>query len=209
MNFYTKITNELNFMNIVSDLRIKKTRSPLEQFLWFRTSVYSNGNLHWVMSKFEGDSMARCFDLETEVFTTFYIPPHPAGCGKLLDLEGRLCFFDNSGDGEELVVIWFMNKYGDEKSWAKELVIKRQPQLSACSTIFPLKIFKDSSDILFVDHQFGRKLYLYSNKTKVLHEYADAAEQTTSRRIDNIIAYTPNFLSLKTMGIQDSHVQPF
>ncbi|XP_041994144.1 F-box protein CPR1-like [Salvia splendens] len=66
-------------------------------------------------------------ELETELFSTFSVPP-PCGIGSRdcktpSVLRGCLCVSHITADGE--IVIWLMMEYGDEKSWAKEIVICR------------------------------------------------------------------------------------
>lgn len=167
--------------------------------------VYSNGNLHWLISGSgsDSDSMMRCFDLETEVFMDFHVPPHRHG--QLSDLDGRLCLCGSSDADAHELVIWFLNnKHGEEeRSWTKEFIIKDPPRL-----FYPLKLFKDDGDILFeVVPPSGHFFYLYSNKTRTVQEYHGKGLRKPAT--NGAIAYTPTFLSLKTMGIQDSDVRSF
>ena len=68
-------------------------------------AVYLNGNLHWLTSDPEGNPLICCFDFETELFTSFSLPPcnygdhlryclYMNGEYRLCVLEGRLCLCD-------------------------------------------------------------------------------------------------------------------
>ncbi|KAL7156004.1 hypothetical protein ABFS83_03G113600 [Erythranthe nasuta] len=158
--------------------------------------AFLNGNLHWLISDLTGSSWISCFDLETEIFSTF-LPPPPLRSsggflGGLVNLGGDLCLCDNSSDDE--IVIWLMKEYGDEKSWKKEFVISKRPDFDGESyeVVYPIKVFKDG-DILMSWQDFH--LFYYSNKTRTVG-IIDMLEFGNSG-IDSML-YTSSFLSLES-----------
>ncbi|XP_047946913.1 F-box protein CPR1-like [Salvia hispanica] len=97
-----------------------------------------NGNLHWLLlgpdDVFLYPHSIYCLDLETELFEYFSCPHnitvqnHGGSMQYSLSaLSGRLCFSDNADD--DVIVIWCMKKYGDDKSWTKDYVINRKSSM--------------------------------------------------------------------------------
>ncbi|KAL8485716.1 hypothetical protein ACS0TY_027846 [Phlomoides rotata] len=122
--------------------------------------AFLNGNLHWLVYDFEGSSLVSCFDLETEIFSTFNLPKHDTrSLLGLFALGDFLCLSDNSSDDE--IVVWLMQEYGVEKSWTKKFVISRSPNFLGeyYEVVYPIKIFKDG-DILMAWEDFF--LFYYS-----------------------------------------------
>ncbi|KAL0314219.1 UNVERIFIED_CONTAM: hypothetical protein Sangu_2266300 [Sesamum angustifolium] len=72
-------------------------------------------------------------------------PPFPGRklLGSLAVLGDCLCLCDNSSEFD--IDIWVMKEYGVEKSWAKEIVIRKIPELAGPSfeVVQALKIFTD------------------------------------------------------------------
>ncbi|XP_047949603.1 F-box protein At2g23160-like [Salvia hispanica] len=71
---------------------------PGSPVMLHNNAIFCNGNLHWLVSHFDFEDryMVCCFDLETELFNSFALPPHVSdsdihGKYRLCILEGRLC----------------------------------------------------------------------------------------------------------------------
>lgn len=176
----------------------------------YGNGIALNGNLHWLAShsydflfKYnynynDHNSFICCFDLETEVFSSFSTP---ATFGRLSALEGRLCLCVYTDGHRDEVCMWLMNSYGDANSWEKKLIVKVPPFISF-GYFFPIKVFKDGGgDVLFVKESSGT-LFLYSNKTKTIQEYGDHIRLCSSC-LSEVVVYTPTFLSLETICIRD------
>ncbi|KAK4391177.1 F-box protein [Sesamum angolense] len=143
--------------------------------------AFLNGNLHWLVADSEGFARISCLDLETEVFSTFSAPDLPEMSrflGGLTVLGDCLCVCDNASDDE--IVIWLMKKYGVEKSWTKEFVIRKLPDYAGESyeVVYPIKIFKDG-DIMMAWEDFH--LFYHSIKNKTTASVDIAALQTAER----------------------------
>ncbi|GFP81336.1 F-box protein cpr30 [Phtheirospermum japonicum] len=158
--------------------------------------AYLNGNLHWLVVDLKGSYWISCFDLETELFSTFR-PPRAVTdrrdiLGGLFVLGDCLCLCDNTSEDE--IVIWLMKEYGDEKSWSKEYVINKHPDHAGeCyEVVRPMKVFKDG-DILMSWQDFF--LFCYSNKTKII-SHIDMFRLPYTWGIDSML-HTSSFLSLK------------
>ncbi|KAL8530556.1 hypothetical protein ACS0TY_007551 [Phlomoides rotata] len=158
-------------------------------------AVFVNGNLHWYGHDLKDDNpLVSCFDLETEVFTTFSPPPLPykkSSVGVVLAAaaEDSLCLCDCTAiDGT--VIIWLMK----EKSWTKEFVI------TDIGSILPepLRVSKDG-------------VILMSSSPKSLMYYS-SKKNKTSRIISNSqgcffvssLSYIPSFLSLECFRTENS-----
>ncbi|KAL7157656.1 hypothetical protein ABFS83_02G092000 [Erythranthe nasuta] len=136
------------------------------------TGVSLNGTIHWLVQNVDGSHCISCFDIETELFSTFLPPPLPISKRfqnilllSLVDLGGYLCVCDNT---VEEIDMWLMKEYGDEKSWTKEFVIRKSREYvcycEGCTEIvYPIRVFKDG-DILMA--WFGIHMFYYSDKTK-------------------------------------------
>ncbi|KAI3464426.1 hypothetical protein Pfo_021089 [Paulownia fortunei] len=164
--------------------------------------AFLNGNLHWLVSDLKGSLWISCFDLETELFSTFSPPLPLPGSGRFLGglfvLGDYLCLCDNTSGDE--IVIWLMKEYGVEKSWKKEYVISKIPHLAGESyeVVNPMKVFRDG-DILMSWEDYFR--FYYSNKTKTTQKI-DMFELHTSGSIDSML-YTSSFLSLKSFPVEN------
>lgn len=160
--------------------------------------AFVNGNIHWVACDLkDGSPRISCFDLETELFTTFSAPL-PASDSRTSDtrlcaFEGRLCLcFNTSKDESE---IWLMNEYGMEKSWTKIFGITGI-QVGGGGVI-PFIGLKNGDTLLSCDRLVANLFYV-SNKNG------------TVRRIDipgGICNLTPvlhisSFLSLKSFVME-------
>ena len=102
------------------------------------SAVFYNGNIHWVTCDFGKNFFVCCFDLETELFTNFPLPPlneqiliHPEHTRlallywgyRLCILEDKLWFCDTSYPADN-PKIWKMDNYGDTSSWIMEYNFK-------------------------------------------------------------------------------------
>ncbi|XP_042007439.1 putative F-box protein At3g16210 [Salvia splendens] len=131
-------------------------------------AVFLNGNLHWLTSDPERNPLICCFDLETELFTSYSLPPryygnphryclYMNGEYRLCILEGMLCLCDILVC--HIAVIWRMNNYEDANSWVKAFTI----QLDVCEILLPLKV-SANGDLLFTTNT-DNKLFTYSKNT--------------------------------------------
>lgn len=175
-----------------------------------------NGNLHWLVQLLDGSNWISCFDVETETFSTFSLPPEMYRVG-LVALGDCLCVCNNT-DAE--IVFWLMEQYGDEKSWTKEFVIRKGPEfvfdcrcLQRCrEVVYPIKVFKDG-EILMAWHDVYT--ICYSNETKTtrrtdvfgLDELGDELQHCFELGGMKVLTYTPSFLSLTSFA--NETVTPF
>ncbi|KAH6763695.1 hypothetical protein C2S51_014944 [Perilla frutescens var. frutescens] len=161
-------------------------------------ATFLNGNLHWWGHVLHDDSMwISCFDLETELFTIFSGPPIHGRYSAISALEECSVFCDNSYyDERNEIVIWFMNEYGDDKSWIKKCIVNKSwpPADEFIRSIRPIKVLEDG-DILIA--QVGRsRLLCYSSRTKTIKE-TDYVEWYGFNRY-SAVSYTPSFVPLNT-----------
>ncbi|KAH6771727.1 hypothetical protein C2S51_010131 [Perilla frutescens var. frutescens] len=157
--------------------------------------VFLNGNLHWLAREVEGSFVwISCFDLVTEVFSTFSPPLHlrgsPTRSMVMSDLGECLCLCDKSAD--DVFVIWLMKEYGDDKSWTKVFVIAKMSP-DDYDYIHPIKVF-ENGDVLMTMQMRSRLLY-FCSKTKTVWNLKVFSNIETSIRV---IMYTPSFVTLKT-----------
>lgn len=169
--------------------------------------AFFNGNLHWLATTSDSKEHQHicCFDLETEQFSTFCLPPdrpdeldHCSLCG----LGDCLCFCntDRTGaDGHE-IVIWLMKEYGDGNSWSKEVSIGLNPETEA-HACFPVKVFKNG-DFLFVGVQEeSMELWCYSDITVPIPEY-NRYELGSGDR-ESVVTYTPSFIPARSFQMEN------
>ncbi|XP_047947021.1 putative F-box protein At2g02030 [Salvia hispanica] len=209
-----------------------------------------NGNLHWLILDLKGRKnppMIYCLDLETELFNYFSCPPSIQNCERgfyysISNLGGRLCFTND--ESKDVFEIWCMKKYGDDKSWTKDYVIKRKPymlifrdillnyfkfydhyfgQIPEFSTndlyldnpiiqeillyehnmLYPVKAFEDGG-VLLALHPSAR-LFYYSNETKDIQQIKKKRNYDDS----NLVIHCPNFVSLKSLAMENTRVESF
>lgn len=162
------------------------------------------GNLYWLDPEITA-SRFWCFDLETEVFTTFSAPPPPPPCQSYRRtscvLKECLCLCDMSlrsaGDAE--IEVWLMSNrgIGKEGNWSKECVIREGFNRRSFANLFPFKVLEDGlllgksgqPDVHHSNFINGvrRSLYTASSIPFPVDWYPRAA------------VYSPNFLPLKTL----------
>ncbi|XP_051139151.1 F-box protein At3g07870-like [Andrographis paniculata] len=155
--------------------------------------LFLRGNIHWLIKDLSGLELISCFDLERETFTPFP-PPFPARriLGSLGVLRGCLCLCDNSSHSD--IEIWVMKEYGVEKSWSKEIVIKKIDKLTGPSfhVVRVLRAFGDGQLLLMWGDFF---MFYYCTKTKVVRG-VDVHQPVGPNSIE-AMDYAPTFLSLQ------------
>ncbi|XP_047949579.1 F-box protein At5g49610-like [Salvia hispanica] len=167
-------------------------------------AAFLNGNLHWFAYDSEDNFFVCCFDIETELFTSFSIPcdynGKSEGNNQLYILEGQL-YLCSIIDFQH-VVIWKMNIYGDENSWIKEYDFNL---LEQCAHTYMLEILVNG-DLLFANtsacsFSSWDELFIYSKNTGALGRYVPcySSQQTSSK----LAVFTPSLISLTAMGFQN------
>ena len=176
-------------------------------------AVLFNGNLHWLASDFgnKNDIFICCFDLETEHFTRFPLPHGDSYTSIFYDayqlciLEGRLCFcyieINRHGRPSNLLhFIWSMKSYGDPKSWGLKYYFhspnsRYNPTTDDAityDTVFTVNVSNGGLVFCIKD-----QLFIYSKK---LTAYGVLPCRHLFK-LPNFDVYTPNFFTLKTLGI--------
>ncbi|XP_042056041.1 putative F-box/kelch-repeat protein At3g22730 [Salvia splendens] len=169
-------------------------------------TLFFRGNLHWIATDFENNFVVCCFDFETDVFTSFSLSPRENGYSVYTYGEQQLCVLNDQlwacdiiGDN---VVIWKMNNYQDSNSWKTEYTFAQIPssihEPNFHYIVFPLKVFSNGDLLVGVED----RLLVYSTTTKVMVPYAHL-QRSHYHNLPNITHYTPSFLSLKIMGINN------
>ncbi|XP_073126350.1 F-box protein CPR1-like isoform X2 [Henckelia pumila] len=161
---------------------------------------YLNGNLHGCVVDYcgFGDVLSSCFDLESESFQPFPLPPphvDPPTLGTMGILDGCLCVVDNSYKDLDTVGIWVMKEYGVESSWTQQVVITEVSEFVPCYSdpVYPVKAFQNG-DILLCWNNFN--LFYYNNETKTC-QYTDLVVQKKGGWIE-AVSHSSSFLSLKS-----------
>ncbi|XP_047966945.1 putative F-box protein At3g16210 [Salvia hispanica] len=101
---------------------------PLFDLIYSSVGSFVNGNLHWLVSYRRGMPYVCCFDLETECFSTFSVPPNRKRIKeKLCTLGDYLCFYDDEGCCN--ATIWLLKEYEQaDKCWIQALFILLQQE---------------------------------------------------------------------------------
>ncbi|KAL7156007.1 hypothetical protein ABFS83_03G113900 [Erythranthe nasuta] len=176
---------------------------PFENFKRIN-GLFLNGNLHWLVDITDASLCIICFDLETEVFSTFSPPRYSEKYAVVISALGDcLCVCDNSSEDD--VVVWLMKEYGDEKSWTKQFVIRKSTEFvtdsdSGPATMYPVKVFKDG-DILMVC--FDMYAICYSNKTKTTIDFDMLGVYDGALGFGAMLLHTPSFLSLRSFQLEN------
>ncbi|EYU23136.1 hypothetical protein MIMGU_mgv1a008592mg [Erythranthe guttata] len=117
-------------------------------------------------------------------------------------LGDYLCVCDNLSEDE--VVVWLMKEYGDEKSWAKEIVI-RKPQFLrgfggfASNFVCPVRIFEHGHVLMSC---YAVCLFCYSNETETA-ELAHMFGVFDGHRGMQVMLHRSSFLSLKCFPMEN------
>ncbi|XP_073275330.1 F-box protein At3g07870-like [Primulina huaijiensis] len=175
--------------------------SPPLYYNCYSIGAFVNGNLHWLAGDLNDSYLISCLDLDKEMFRTFSAPPLPGynRClGSLVVLGDCLSVCDNTSEND--IVIWIMKDYDVGKSWTKEFVISKIPDLSGeCyELVLPIKVFRNG-DILMIWGDFH--LFYYSNKTKIASK-TDIVEMLPSGAVEAIL-HVPSFVSLTCFGMEN------
>ncbi|KAL1548090.1 F-box protein-like protein [Salvia divinorum] len=117
----------------------KSITTESEMAFWYQRAYVPplvNGNLHWLEvltdNVFLYPRKVYCLDLETDLFKSFSCPRSITLQKRGEDLQYSLsalreCLCFSSDADDDVIEIWCMKKYGDDKSWTKDYVIKRKP----------------------------------------------------------------------------------
>lgn len=157
-------------------------------------TVFLNGNLHWLAfdAKYQ---RASCFDLETEVFSSFAVPLNPQYLGTLIALEGCLGICYNL---EDEIVTWVMKEYGIEESWTKAFTLRECWNSVSVAYLNPIKVFKDGDMLMLCEEDL--QLYCYSKRTRSIQK---TLVSKTSGYPSSLLIYRPSFLPLKDFLLED------
>ncbi|XP_042006554.1 putative F-box protein At3g16210 [Salvia splendens] len=175
----------------------------------FDTAAFFNGNLHWLTYDSKENRFICCFDLETELFTRFYLPREFNSdtylYKRIYIFEGRLCLCGILDLRH--IVIWMMNNYGDDNSWIKEYSFDMPADYSKMRG---LKVLVNGELLIAIPGFYmctthDRLFFIDPKNTEapVAYKTYGHLEQNYS---SNIAAYTPSLISLTTMGCHN--VQP-
>ncbi|EYU22874.1 hypothetical protein ABFS82_03G107800 [Erythranthe guttata] len=174
--------------------------APPAPFIYGSRSIGAsvNGNIHWMVENADGSHCVSCFNIETETFSTFAPPIFPVSKKFLVGLVvlgDCLCACDNTFDE---IVIWSMKVYGDDKSWRKEFVVKKDGgYVCDCDdcrqVVSPIKVFKDG-DILMAWDEID--MIYYSNKTKSITSFDMVRLDDDDGEGLSAMLHTSSFLSL-------------
>ncbi|XP_047941812.1 F-box protein CPR1-like [Salvia hispanica] len=181
--------------------------SPRRFFSEFGGLLF-NGNLHWMVIEIISDHLVQlveqicCFDLETELFSSFTLPPRTPSLLLVMGLHYRkepsvlrdcLCVSHFAEDGG--FVIRSMKEYGDEKSWTKEVLTREV--CGEFSRSCPIRIFENGDILIECDR---KRLFYYSNKTKAGYDlfFREDQEEHISTTM-----HAPSFLSLENFAVEN------
>ncbi|XP_057793443.1 F-box protein CPR1-like [Salvia miltiorrhiza] len=165
--------------------------------------AFLSGNIHWLVRDMYGSSVwISCFDLETEIFSTFSPPPcrrdDREECLNVSTLRDCLCMCDNTAYDE--IVIWLMRDYGDDKSWTKEFVIRKKDLDYNEGLMCPIKAFQNGDILMALEYSKPLTLY-FSSKTKTFR-HVDLFGLQSCFCI-RTVSYAPSFLPLKTLAVDN------
>ncbi|XP_047947245.1 putative F-box protein At1g32420 isoform X2 [Salvia hispanica] len=165
-------------------------------------AAFLNGNLHWLAYDSDDNFFVCCFDIETELFTSFSIPcdynGESHGNNQLYILEGRL-YLCNILDRQR-VVIWKMNNYGDENSWIKEYdfnLPKKFTHMYVLEILANGNLFADTSACSLSSWD---QLFIYSKNTGLGRYVTSYSSKHTSSKL---AVFTPSLISLTAMGFHN------
>ncbi|XP_047943217.1 F-box protein CPR1-like [Salvia hispanica] len=145
-----------------SSWRCVEAVAPLFDRLYHTVGALISGNLHWVVQHGWGIPYVCCFDLETERFSTFYLPAtnRQSIKPKLYTFGDHLCFRDDKEDDD---AFWLLKEYEHpEKGWSKVLFNMKEPYYSlsmlmkgededAYKFFFPIKVYRDGDMLILWD----------------------------------------------------------
>ena len=163
-------------------------------------SVEYNGNIHWRAFDVSGDMSICGFDVETECFRLFSIPPVEDGGylnGYYCVLRDCLCYY-YTVDYE--IRIWMMKKYLVEDSWTLEYKLSTMVFDINMDYVYvhPIKHFKDGDILMLLDDD---DLVYYSNKTRTFQQVGMFRDGYV--RCLSALTFTPSRFSLKNFGFKN------
>ncbi|KAL1557538.1 F-box protein-like protein isoform X1 [Salvia divinorum] len=189
--------------------RVVEAASPLFDRCDSSVGSFASGNLHWLVSCRGGMPYVCCFDLETECFSTFSLPPNRASIeGKLCTLGDYLCFYDDEGYCN--VTIWLLKEYEQaDKRWIEVLKV---PHFSI-HCFHPIKVYENGNMMLWR----RMDLLYYSNESGKVREIGSFRELCDSYqrmwyagRCDiNSICLTPSYLHVKRVFLGMENIISF
>ncbi|XP_042017707.1 putative F-box protein At1g33530 [Salvia splendens] len=156
-----------------------------------------DGKLYWVQDMVN----ICCFDLETEVFTSFPGPPSPSplriGCflRRVCVLEECLCVCDAAKSSRHNVdmLIWIMKGEGD---WS---LVCRIPKDKHIYKSLPIKVLGKGNIILMASREgFGKRYYYDTNNTSTT-QIGYGALASLYQQYTYACPFNPTFVSLKTL----------
>ncbi|XP_047953248.1 F-box protein At5g18160-like [Salvia hispanica] len=166
-------------------------------------TVECNGNIYWKVYDL-CDNMWICgFDVETECFRIFSIPPMRDRYRDwfLCVLRDRLCYcipYEND------IVLWMMKEYQVEDSWTIEYKLSTMGfdfdwELDFdYDYVFPIKLFKDGDILMLLN---DKRLIYYSNKTRTFQQVGMFRDRSVLQL--NALIFTPRLFSLKNFGFEN------
>lgn len=172
--------------------------------------TFLNGNLHWLA---DGGSAIWCLDLEAEIFTTFSAPPLrcPVKVRTLRVLKDCLCVCDNANHrydafADHEISLWLMEEYGDEKSWTKQFIIRKESKLAFAGHLYPIKVYEHGGILMEQTCRGHRTLLYYSSKTRTIRGLdMSALKKDALKPLYNpsFFLLKPSFLPLKSFALED------
>lgn len=181
---------------------------------WNTECAFLAGNLYWLDPD---ESRIWCFDLETEVFTTFSSPPPPDGRSytrRLSVLTECLCLCDaswnNAGDSEIEVGLMSYKEKDGAWSWSRQYVIGGNFGMRrTLPNIFPIKVLGDGSVLL--GERGKPNIYCHTNGVRRLYPTHRSFGFELGNWYPNAALFTPNFLPLKALlkDVQEEEIQSF
>ncbi|XP_047959922.1 F-box protein CPR1-like [Salvia hispanica] len=158
-------------------------------------NVVCNGNLHWIVCDWSYNMSICGFDVETECFRIFSVPP---GGNNLSVLRDCLCC-SYTRDNE--LVIWMMKEYQAEDSWTIEYklstIVSDFDRDLMC--VDPIIHFKDGDFLMLLNED---RLIYYSNNTRTFQQVAMFRDAAAKDYIRALI-FTPSLFSIKNFGFEN------
>ncbi|XP_047959468.1 F-box protein At3g07870-like isoform X2 [Salvia hispanica] len=169
-------------------------------FVFHDQSIECNGNIHWRVFDLCGDMWICGFDVETESFRIFSIPPVGDGYRDwyLCVLRDCLCY---CYPHENEIVIWMMKEYQVEDSWTIEYKLSTMFDINFNLDhlyVHLIKHFKDGDILMMLDEY---DLIYYSNKTRTLQQVGMFRDGSAG--LIRPLIFTPSLISLKNFGFEN------
>ncbi|KAI3992927.1 hypothetical protein MKX01_039270 [Papaver californicum] len=131
------------------------------------------GAAHWlafVDASYEGYFVVS-FDIETEEFYSFPLPPSYTYDEKVLGyLGGSVCFFY---DTPKVLTVWKLKKNVPGEPWTKLFTVKPTQQFGAVESFMPLKSLRNGEIVLGLKFSTYLRIVLYHPKHKTIKMLKD------------------------------------